>query len=188
MVTLTDEELMHRAQQNDIAAFGLLFDRYQARLVALLVRFCGDLAQAEDLAQEALWRAWENRHRYDTRRLFSTWLFVVARNVALNQRKRVASQRSVSLTTVAEVVVAQSDLDAFALRDEVRGALLKLPPEQRLCVIFHEYEGFSYREAAEILGCSEGAARVMAHRARLALRESLRPMLDSLDSEECYVR
>ena len=166
MVVTTDEELMRRVQGNEVAALGEIFDRYQARLVAFLLRFCGDRAQAEDLAQESLWRVWENRSRYESRRPFSTWLFVVAKNVALNQKKHAACLHSVSLTSLSETEPsAKGETDGFAVRDGVREALLKLPPDQRLCIILHEYEGFSYREVGEILGNSEGAARGLAHRA-----------------------
>jgi RNA polymerase sigma-70 factor (ECF subfamily) len=67
----------------------------------------------------------------------------------------------------------------LTLRDQVRAALLKLPPEQRTCLILREYEGKSHREVAEILGCSEANARVLTHRARQAVRRLLQPMLEA---------
>jgi len=67
--------------------------------------------------------------------------------------------------------------EAITLRDTVRAALGGLPQDQRLCLILHEYEEMSYREIGEILACSEGAARVLAHRARQALRTQLRGVM-----------
>ncbi len=73
---------------------------------------------------------------------------------------------------------------AEAAREEVRLALLELPREQRLCLILREYEGLSHRETAEILGCSEGAVRVLAFRARRALARRLKALLEE---EKCHV-
>jgi RNA polymerase sigma-70 factor (ECF subfamily) len=185
----TDEELMGQTKQGDLAAFGVLFDRYQPRLVAFLTRFCGDHGTAEDLAQDAFWRIWEGRGSYDTGRRFDTWLFVVAKNAALNQIRQATRHRSVPIDSLAEGEWASSMPDAIQIdrRDAVRAALQQLPTDQRLILILREYEGLSHREVAEVMGCSEGAARALAHRARAVLREHLRPLL--LEHEDrCHAR
>jgi RNA polymerase sigma factor (sigma-70 family) len=72
--------------------------------------------------------------------------------------------------------------ETVALREQVRAALQALNAEQRLCVILREYEGLSHREIGAVLGCSEGNARVLVHRARRALRAHLLPLLESEES------
>jgi len=182
---VTDEELMCQIQGGEVSALGGIFDRYQARLVAFLARFTGDAALAEDLAQTTLWRVWENRGQYDPQRPFHTWLFVVAKNVALNHLKGNARRPVVSLSAIPEEDWATPPPgEAFQVRDEVRRALGNLPADQRLCLILREYEGLSYRETAAILECSEGAARILSFRARQALRKMLRSLIES---EDCCV-
>jgi RNA polymerase sigma-70 factor (ECF subfamily) len=184
----SDEELMRRAGRGDREALGRLFDRHQPALFAFLCRFLGDAATAEDVVQDVFWRVWERRTIFDGSRRFTTWLYVIARHTALNEVKK-PYRRAAPLSELSEELQEHlqmpddaplgSDLairDLY-LREKVREALQALPPDQRLCLILREYEGRSHAEIGEILGCSEGYARVLAHRARAALRVLLRPLL-----------
>lgn len=193
---VSDEQLMQRAAAGDVGAFGELFDRYQPRLLAFLTRFLGDVSLAEDAAQEAFWRAWEYRGTYDVTKRFSSWLYVIAKNTAVTEAKK-PHRRTVSLSSLEEDGHSAVDqlpaaasgephtaLSTRILRDEVRAALQALPRDQRLCLVLREYEHLSHREAAEVMGCSEGAVRVLAFRARRALARLLK---SSLESEDCLV-
>jgi RNA polymerase sigma-70 factor (ECF subfamily) len=184
---------MARVSDNDTAALGELFDRYHAPLFAFLLRLAGDRALAEDIAQEVFWRLWQQRSRYDPERSFSTWLYTIARHTAWNELQR-AEHRTCCYSDLSEgeqqrfeaqgvdpsASPPEEQVLAAARRSQVQAALQTLPREQRLCLLLREYEGRSHREIGVILGCSEGAARVLTHRARRALR----PLLASLWEDE----
>lgn len=192
-----DEQLMQRAADGDVEAFGQLFDRYQPRLQAFLVRFTGDASLAEDAVQESFWRAWEHRGTYNVRKRFSAWLYTIAKNTALTESRRPhrraasfssltdADQNAVERLPALPGTEPHTVFGAEALRETVRAALLALPADQRLCLVLREYELLSHRETAEIMGCSEGAVRVLAFRARRALAKLLKR---SLESEGCRVQ
>lgn len=183
---VSDEHLMARVGRDDTAALGELFDRYHAPLFAFLLRVVGERAAAEDLAQEVFWRLWEQRARFDPERAFTTWLYTIARRTALNELQR-AGHRTARFSELSEseqqrFEAGEAGPDARSpeeqvltadWRAQVQAALQTLPPEQRLCLVMREYEGRSHREIGEILGCSEGNARVLSHRARQALRPLL---------------
>lgn len=184
---LTDEQCMERASRGDIAAYGVLFDRHQPRLVAFLTRFLGDRALAEDMAQEAFWNVWRRRETFNTRQSFRVFLYVVGKNLALNELASARRQRTVSLAAVEEHA-GPDDTAGWSARRQVqctvRKALKELPDDQRLCVLLREYDGCSYGETARILGCSEVHARVLAFRARNRLKRLLEPLLAGDEGDE----
>ena len=190
----SDEQLMARVGRDDTAALGELFDRYRPHLFLFLLRLVGDRAAAEDLVQEVFWRLWERRTGYDPERQFPTWLYTIARRLAWNEMQS-AGHRTMRFSELTEAEQQQLEAGQAAAgqpppeelvlaadhRARVQAVLRTLPRDQRLCLVLREYEGRSHREIGEILGCSEGNARVLTHRARRALR----PLLESLfESEE----
>jgi len=192
----SDEELMQRAGRGDLAAFGELFDRHQPALYGFLCRFLGNAALAEDVTQEVFWRVWQYRTTFDGRSAFSAWMYVIARHAALDEIRK-PHRRTACFSELDEGREERLDVDMegrlraadayiqeLSLRTQVRQALQALPPDQRLCLILREYQGLSHAEAAVVLGCSEGAARVMAHRARRALRSLLEPLLAREQQEQ----
>jgi RNA polymerase sigma-70 factor (ECF subfamily) len=179
----SDEKLMQRTSRGDLAAFGELFDRHQPAVYAFLSRFLGNATLAEDVVQEVFVRIWRYRHSYDTRQRFVAWLYGIARHTALTESSR-PHRQEVSLdqvSTECPAVVANGSsaeygdslIREMALREQVRRALQELPPEQRACLILREYEGHSYHEIAAVLECTPENARVLAFRARRALRALL---------------
>lgn len=187
MVESTDEELMRGVRAGDEAAFPLLYRRYERRLLAFLVPYVGDLALAEDLLQETFLRVFRQRASYEPRGAFRTWLFAIARNLALDQFRRRRSLRG-STSPLGEGSLVGEDperlpdpapdpLGVLAGRDAttaLRSALLDLPEEDRAVILLSRLEGLRYREIAQILGTTEGAVKVRAHRALLTLRKRLR--------------
>jgi RNA polymerase sigma-70 factor (ECF subfamily) len=191
---------MERVRQDDLAALAELFDRRQPSLYAFALRLVRNPTVAEDVAQEAFWRVWRSRASFDGRVKFTTWLYVIARRVVVNswksgahgtacfselseaeQRQMEASGAKNGSRSPEEVVVAAD------VRGRVREALQALPPEQNAILILKEYERKSYREIGTIMGCSEGHARVLGHRARAALRTLLRPLMEC-EEETCSHR
>ena len=186
MVGATDEELMRGVRAGDEAAFPLLYRRYERRLLAFLVPYVGDLALAEDLLQETFLRVFRQRASYEPRGAFRTWLFAIARNLALDQlRLRRSLRGSTSPSREGSWVgegperlpdPAPDPLGVLAGRDAataLRAALHELPVEDRAVILLSRLESLRYREIAEILGSTEGAVKVRAHRALLALRKRL---------------
>jgi RNA polymerase sigma-70 factor (ECF subfamily) len=188
---------MARVGRDDTAALGELFDRHRPPLFLFLLRVVGERSAAEDLVQEVFWRLWERRGDYDPDRQFSTWFYVIARRLAWNEMKS-ASHRTMRFSELSETEqqrLESGEADpgqrppeelvlAADHRSRVQAALQTLPRDQRLCLVLREYEGRSHREIGEILGCSEGNARVLTHRARRALRPLLETLLES-EEERC---
>jgi len=187
-----DEELMQRTAGGDLSALGELFDRHRPALFRFLCRFLGEAATAEDTAQEVFWRVWQHRATFHRDRSFRAWLYVIARHAALDELRK--SRRTLAFSELSEeqrvrlqaagdgALFASAMADRLDLRSQVREALQALPPDQRMSLILREYEERSHREIGEIMGCSEGAARVLVHRARRALRGVLGPLLKGEES------
>ena len=168
----SDEALMERAQSGDREAFAALYVRHRPALAAFLTRFTGSATLAEDLAQESFVRLWEARARFETRRKFRVWLYVAAKNLALNALKARQTQ------ALPEDYVSGEPPRTSLLGEAVAEALQALPEPQRLVLVLTVYEQFSHKEAAEALGCTEVSARVLAFRARQALKKRLAPLLE----------
>jgi RNA polymerase sigma-70 factor, ECF subfamily len=188
----SDERLMQRTSRGDLAAFGALFDRHQSAVHAFLCRFLGNATWAEDVVQEVFWRVWRYRSSFDSRQRFSAWLYGIARHAALTEAGR-PYRRELSLDQLppddreaAGVSGAAGSgdrlVEELALREQVRQALQELPAEQRTCLILREYEHRSYQEIAAVLECTTENARVMAFRARKALRALLESQLQGEES------
>jgi RNA polymerase sigma-70 factor, ECF subfamily len=169
---VSDAALMRQAQDGDREAFAVLYVRHRPALTAFLTRFTGSMTLAEDLAQESFVRIWEARGRFDTRRAFKVWLYVAAKNLALNALKARRTQ------ALPEELVEERGARPSVLAEAVAEALQALPEPQRLVLVLTVYEQFSHREAAEAMGCTEVAARVLAFRARQALKKRLAPLLE----------
>ncbi len=185
-----DTALMLRVKQGDKAAFRMLVERYQQPVIGMIYRAIGDAWEAEDLAQRVFVRVYQSAQRYQPRAKFSTWLFTIVHNLVRNEYRRRGRHRLESLEHVQEVdagaerggwqPVDQATPDpstAAAERElqyKIRAAIEQLPAAQRTAVILCRYEGWTYEEIAEVLGCSVGAVKSLLHRARLTLKNQLR--------------
>ncbi|MBI4466518.1 MAG: sigma-70 family RNA polymerase sigma factor [Acidobacteria bacterium] len=181
---------MLRLQGGDTLAFNVLVEKYRAPVIHFLYRIVHETALAEELAQEVFLRVYRARTSYRPRAKFTTWLFRIATNVALNALRdgRMRRARETSLegreeTTGAPVEVAdpegsveQKMLEAER-RAQIRQAVEALPEKQRLAVLLHKYQELDYAEIAEILDCSESALKSLLFRAYETLRVRLRPLL-----------
>lgn len=194
-MAVSDEDLMERTTRGDLEALGILFDRHHTVLYGFLSRLLGDPAAAEDVVQEVFVRIWRHRSTFGREKAFTAWLYTIARNAAMDEiRKRGKRPRSFTdlqagpdgLELAAGTGGPGPDAELWkrTVREQVREALRKLPAEQRLCLVLKEYEGKSHREIGEILGCTEGHARVIAHRARQAMRRLLQPLLQQVEERD----
>ena len=176
----TDEEvsLMLDFCRGNQDAFIQLYRRYRDRMVAHARRMLDDQAGAEDAAQEVFLKLYRARDSYQPRSRFSTFLFRIATNHCLNQCARL--ERKLTTTDAycgAGFASREGDPDRAYDRDRLRQALGRalraLPDKQRAALLLCHYEGFSYREAAEMVDVSESALKSLVHRAREAMIREL---------------
>lgn len=187
-----DQLLVQRAQAGDRSAFDLLVAKYQRRLMRLVSRLIHDQAEAEDVVQETFIKAYRALRHFRGEAAFYTWLYRIGINTAKNM---LASQGR----RAAQVGAAQLDKgapleDSERLRDietpeamfaskqiaiTVHSAMDGLPMELRTAIVLRELEGLSYEEISEVMACPIGTVRSRIFRAREAIAEKLRPLLES---------
>jgi len=183
-----DLELMLRVRKGDAESFEVLLRRHRAPLVSFFIRMVRDQALAEDLAQEVFLRVYQARHRYQPEARFTTWLYRIATNLALNAiRDRKGSPAGPDFenhegeSEAARVADPQPVADQHMIQRErgrvIREAVESLPEKQCAAVILHKYQGVNYQQIARILGVSESAVKSLLFRAYESLRASLEPLL-----------
>jgi len=164
-------------EQSDDPARDADFKRELVALIPQLRAFArtltGNPTAADDLAQEAMLKAWDAREGYELGTNMKAWAFMILRNQFYSERRR--SWRSVQLDQEAaeRTLVATDDPASPVALDEVRQALAMLPEEQREALILVGAGGFAYEEAAEICGCAVGTVKSRVSRARRALQSLL---------------
>ena len=188
-MTRSDVQLMLDVKAGDDASFNLLLQKYRTPLINFLFRMVRDSATAEDLAQEVFLRVYRARKQYSPSAKFTTWLFRIATNLALNSvRDNRHRQMDVSIDAPVEDDEAPLQLPAREMRiDEhmierdraefIRQAISSLPEKQRVAVLLHKYEEMDYSEIAKILECSESALKSLLFRAYETLRVQLAPLV-----------
>jgi len=186
----SDVQLMLDVKAGDEASFDFLLQKYRSPLVNFLNRMVRDTATAEDLAQEVFLRVYRARKQYTPSAKFTTWLFRIATNLALNSVRDNRHRRmGISLDAPADGEdSAPMELPARDMRiDEhmierdraeiIRRAIWSLPEKQRAAVLLHKYEEMDYEEIAGVLDCSEGALKSLLFRAYESLRVQLAPLV-----------
>jgi RNA polymerase sigma factor (sigma-70 family) len=168
----TDRDLMLAVRGGDLAALDALFVRHHGRLYGFLARLTGNRATAEDLVQEVFLRVLRARERYHGDGSFTAWLFRIARNVAAGEYG--TRRETMPLDDRVDVGAAESDpigeMETAEDLARLERALLAVAPQHREVLLLRGVEDLSHREVGEVLGCTEGAARVRVHRALNALR------------------
>jgi RNA polymerase sigma-70 factor, ECF subfamily len=187
-----DVRLMLQVRDDVQGAFETLVGRYQHRLLGVMVHLVGRFEEAEDLTQEVFLRIYRARKGYKPRAKFSTWLFTIANNLALNQLRGKGRNKTVSLggvDTGSQPMVAADEralsregtpsarMRTVELSEVVREALDGLGEDQKLAVLLNKFEEMSYAEIAEVMGRSDAAVKSLLARARTQLREHLEPYI-----------
>jgi len=183
-----DTRLMLGVRDDDPGAFEELVERYQNRLVAVMHHLVGNAAEAEDLSQEVFLRVYQARKKYRARCKFSTWLFTIANNLALNSRRARQRKPAVQLNMkdsgpLGPRPVEQLLQDSGAqpvkriqqqeLAAMVRQALEGLNERQKMAVLLNKFEDMNYAEIAEAMGLTAKAVKSLLCRARVNLRAAL---------------
>lgn len=187
-----DRQLVERAQRGDKHAFGLLVSKYQRKLSRLLSRFVKDQAEVEDVAQEAFVKAYRALPSFRGDSAFYTWLYRIGINTAKNYL--VAMGRRAPTVTdfdseeaeefdggdqLRDINTPESLLMTKQIANTVNEAMRQLPEELRAAIQLREIEGLSYEEIAAAMDCPIGTVRSRIFRAREAIAERLRPLLDT---------
>lgn len=187
-----DRQLVERAQRGDKRAFELLVMKYQRKLGRLLARFIRDPAEVEDVTQEAFIKAYRALPAFRGDSAFYTWLYRIGINTAKNYL--MALGRRAPTSTEIEAQDAEGYDEGEQLRDintpesmllskeiaqTVNATIEELPEELRTAIQLREIEGMSYEDIARIMDCPIGTVRSRIFRAREAIAERLRPLIDT---------
>jgi len=187
-----DQQLVERVQRGDKHAFDLLVTKYQRKLGRLISRFVRDPAEAEDVTQDAFIKAYRALPGFRGESAFYTWLYRIGINTAKNHL--LANKRRAPTSTPFDAEESESFEDASLLREVntpenelmskqvvgvVQASLQQLPEDLRSALTLREIEGLSYEEIAIVMDCPIGTVRSRIFRAREAVAENLRPLLET---------
>ena len=187
-----DQLLVERAQRGEKRAFELLVEKYQRKLARLLSRLVRDPGEVEDVTQEAFIKAYRALPSFRGDSAFYTWLYRIGINTAKNYL--VAMGRRTPTSTEVDAEEAEGYEDGEQLRDintpesllltreigdTVNAAIESLPEELKSAIQLRELEGMSYEEIAKLMDCPIGTVRSRIFRAREAIAERLKPLLDN---------
>ncbi|HET7833996.1 MAG TPA: RNA polymerase sigma factor RpoE [Gallionella sp.] len=187
-----DQQLVERVQRGDKHAFNLLVTKYQRKLGRLISRFVRDPAEAEDVTQDAFIKAYRALPSFRGESAFYTWLYRIGINTAKNHllaNKRRAPTNTPFDTDDAEsfedaeqlheVTTPENELMSKQVVNVVQTSLQQLPEDLRSALTLREIEGLSYEEIANVMNCPVGTVRSRIFRAREAIAENLRPLLET---------
>jgi len=184
----SDAEIMLQVKAGDDAAFEYLVQKYRRPMVSFMFRMAHSSAAAEDLAQEVFLRVYRSRASYEASAKFTTWLYRIATNLAVNHARDTRHERpenTVSLDEPDEESGRTLDLpdrassaEATMIQRErlaaIRQRVQALPERQRIAVVMHKYQQMEYRQIADVLKLSESATKSLLFRAYETLREQLK--------------
>jgi RNA polymerase sigma-70 factor (ECF subfamily) len=186
--SVSDADIMLRVKTGDQSAFEYLVQKYRRPMVSFMYRMARNAAAAEDLAQEVFLRVYRSRETYEASAKFTTWLYRIATNLAVNHARDTRHERpevQVSLDepdqdtgTTLELPDSSLNAEQAIVRRErmmaIRQKVEALPEQQRLAVIMHKYQQMDYKQISEVLKKSESATKSLLFRAYETLRDQLK--------------
>ena len=184
----SDAAIMLRVAEGDEAGFNYLATKYHRPMIHFLYRMVGNQAVAEELAQEVFLRVYRARSSYRAEARFTTWLYRIATNLAVNHARDTRHERSAQTVyldqpdeetgTTPDVADDEPTAEQQLLRDErmaaIRRHVMALPERQRMAVLMHKYQGMDYRQIGDVLKLSESATKSLLFRAYQTLRDKLK--------------
>jgi RNA polymerase sigma-70 factor (ECF subfamily) len=182
---------MLRVAKGDDAAFNYLIEKFRRPIISFMYRTTHNQATAEELAQEVFLRVYRSRESYEASAKFTTWLYRIATNLAVNNARDTKHERAENQISLDEpdeesgstmdVADTRITVEQQMLREERLAAIRKvveaLPERQRMAVLMHKYQNMDYKEIAGVLKLSESATKSLLFRAYESLRESLQQFL-----------
>jgi RNA polymerase sigma-70 factor, ECF subfamily len=184
----SDAAVMLRVAAGDEAGFNYLVGKYHRAMINFLFRMVHNQAVAEELAQEVFLRVYRSRESYRAEAKFTTWLYRIATNLAVNHARDTRHERSAQTVyldapdeesgTTPDVADDTPSVEQGMLRDErmaaIRAHVMALPERQRMAVLMHKYQGMDYRQIGDVLKLSESATKSLLFRAYQTLRDKLK--------------
>jgi RNA polymerase sigma-70 factor (ECF subfamily) len=184
----SDAAIMLRVAAGDEASFNYLVGRYHRAIIHFLFRMVRNQAVAEELAQEVFLRVYRSRESYRAEAKFTTWLYRIATNLAVNHARDTKHERSAQTIyldapdeetgTTPDVADGEPSVEQKLMRDErmaaIRTHVMELPERQRMAVLMHKYQGMDYRQIGDVLKLSESATKSLLFRAYQTLRDKLK--------------
>jgi RNA polymerase sigma-70 factor (ECF subfamily) len=184
-----DKELVARALQGDESAYRELLERFRRPVFSLIYRMIGDHEQAEDLAQESFVKAFNNLDSYNPSYRFSSWLFKIANNHAIDHLRRARlttvsihgsphaldaeREKETRIVLEAQDESPEQEILALELGTQIERAIARLRPDYRTAIVLRHIENRPYEEIAEIMEVPIGTVKTFLHRARAELRAAL---------------
>ena len=183
-----DQQLVQRAQNGDLRAFDLLVLKYQGRIAALISRYVSDSGELEDVTQEAFIKAYRALGKFRGDSAFYTWLYRIAVNAAKNhlvaKRRRPGADATIEDAEGSDeggLLSESASPEALAMGGElaevVESALNGLPDELKAALMLREFDGLSYDDIADVLGCPVGTVRSRIFRAREAIDQHVKEQI-----------
>ncbi|HEX4488896.1 MAG TPA: sigma-70 family RNA polymerase sigma factor [Terriglobales bacterium] len=187
----TDADVMLRAKAGDDSAFEYLVQKYRRPMVNFMYRMAHNAAAAEDLAQDVFLRVYRSREGYEASAKFTTWLYRIATNLAVNHARDTRHERPENMASLDEpdqetgstmdVADAHPTAEQTILQRErlaaIRQKVQALPERQRMAVVMHKYQQMDYKQIADVLKLSESATKSLLFRAYEALRGQLKEFI-----------
>ena len=184
----SDAAIMLRVAEGDEAGFTYLAEKYHRPMIHFLFRMVNNQAIAEELAQEVFLRVYRARGSYRAEARFTTWLYRIATNLAVNHARDTKHERSAQTVyldqpdeetgTSPDLADDEPSAEERLLRDErmaaIRRHVMALPERQRMAVLMHKYQGMDYRQIGEVLKLSESATKSLLFRAYQTLHDKLK--------------
>ncbi|MGB6974408.1 MAG: sigma-70 family RNA polymerase sigma factor [Terracidiphilus sp.] len=184
----SDAAIMLRVAAGDETGFNFLVGKYHRGMIRFLFRMVHSQAVAEELTQEVFLRVYRSRESYRAEAKFSTWLYRIATNLAVNHARDTKHERTAQTVyldapdpetgTTPDVADDDPSVEQNLLRDErmaaIRRHVMALPERQRMAVLMHKYQGMDYRQIGGVLKLSESATKSLLFRAYQTLRERLK--------------
>jgi RNA polymerase sigma-70 factor, ECF subfamily len=184
----SDAAVMLRVAAGDEASFNFLVGKYHRAIIHFLFRMVRNEAVAEEMAQEVFLRVYRSRESYRAEAKFTTWLYRIATNLAVNHARDTKHERAASTIyldapdeesgTTPDVADDEPSVEQKLMRDErmaaIRTHVMALPERQRMAVLMHKYQGMDYRQIGDVLKLSESATKSLLFRAYQTLRDKLK--------------
>ncbi len=184
----SDAAIMLRVAAGDEASFNFLVQKHHRPVIHFLFRIVRNQAVAEELAQEVFLRVFRARDSYRAEARFTTWLYRIATNLAVNHARDTKQERSAQTIyldmpdaetgTTPDVADDEPSVEQKLIRDErmaaIRTHVMALPERQRMAVLMHKYQGMDYRQIGDVLKLSESATKSLLFRAYQTLRDKLK--------------
>lgn len=168
----SEEFLISQSKSGDSKAFKRLYELYCGKVFALCLRMSGNTNKANDLTQDVFVRVWKNINSFRGESMFSTWIYRIAVNVVLID-KRTENNFTKRFLSIHSSIINKLSSIQNNNKIDLENAISKLPKKAKLIFIMHDIEGYKHEEIGEILKISEGTSKAQLHRARKILREEL---------------